>query len=151
MGGAFAPIAPPPPAYAPVILRFDVSILNIWYVIITYLGKYLYPTTIQPLSVLQKKPAVSIMTFSKFDKHSSPLFKKLNITKLTDLIKYHISIFMLKFHNQLLPSVFNSHFTSVENIQSYHEQQQKSVIIFQKQGLIMDCLVSDIKDLKFGI
>ena len=32
-----------------------------------------YPTTIQPLSVLQKK-AVRIMTFSKFDEHSSPLF-----------------------------------------------------------------------------
>ena len=114
------PSHPPPPAYAPVILRFDVSILNIWYVIITYLGKYLYPTTIQPLSVLQKKPAVSIMTFSKFDKHSSPLFKKLNIIKLTDLIKYHISIFFFKFHNQLLPSVSNSHFTSVENIHSFN-------------------------------
>ena len=77
-----------------------------------------YPTTIQPLSVLQKK-AVRIMTFSKFDEHSSPLFKKLNIIKLSDLIKYHISIFMFKFHNQLLPSVFNSYFTSVENIHSY--------------------------------
>ena len=75
-----------------------------------------YPTTIQPLSVLQKK-AVRIMTFSKFDEHSSPLFKKLNIIKL---IKYHISIFMFKFHNQLLPSVFNSYFTSVENIHSYN-------------------------------
>ena len=78
-----------------------------------------YPTTIQPLSLLQKK-AVRIMTFSKFDEHSSPLFKKLNIIKLSDLIKYHISIFMFKFHNQLLPSVFNSYFTSVENIHSYN-------------------------------
>ena len=78
-----------------------------------------YPTTIQPLSVLQKKE-VRIMTFSKFDEHSSPLFKKLNIIKLSDLIKYHISIFMFKFHNQLLPSVFNSYFTSVENIHSYN-------------------------------
>ena len=32
-----------------------------------------------------------------------------------------------------------------------HEQQQKSVTIFQKQGLIMDYSASDIKDLKFGI
>ena len=69
--------------------------------------------------MLQKK-AVRIMTFSKFDEHSSPLFKKLNIIKLSDLIKYHISIFMFKFHNQLLPSVFNSYFTSVENIHSYN-------------------------------
>ena len=92
------------------------------------------------------------MTFSKFDEHSSPLFKKLNIIKLSDLIKYHISIFMFKFHNQLLPSVFNSYFTSVENIHSYNTRATaKSVTIFQKQGLIMDCSASDIKDLKFGI
>ena len=37
-----------------------------------------YPTTLQPLFVLQKK-ALCYMTFSKFDEHSSPLFKKLNI------------------------------------------------------------------------
>ena len=80
-----------------------------------------YHTTIQPLSVLQKK-AVRIMTFSKFDEHSSPPFKKLNIIKLIDLIKYHISIFMFKFHNQLLPSVYNSYFTSVENIHSYNSR-----------------------------
>ena len=114
------------------------------------MGKYV-ATTIRPLCLLQKK-AVRIMTFSKFDEHSSLPFKKLNIIKLSDLIKYHILIFMFKFQNQLLPSVFNSYFTSVEiSIVIIHEQQQKIVIIFQKQGLIMGCLVSDIKDLKFGI
>ena len=34
-----------------------------------------YPTTLQPLFVLQKE-ALRYMTFSKFDDHSSPLFKK---------------------------------------------------------------------------
>ena len=88
-------------------------------------------TTIQPLSVLQKK-AVHIMTFSKFDEHSSPIFKKLNIIKISDLIKYHISIFTFKFHNQLLPSVFNSYFTSVENIHSYNTRATAKVLSSSK-------------------
>ena len=40
-----------------------------------------YQTNLQPLVVLQKK-TVRIITFSKFDEHSSPLFKQLEIIKL---------------------------------------------------------------------
>ena len=35
-----------------------------------------YPTTLQPLFILQKK-AIRFMTFSIFDEHTSPLFKKI--------------------------------------------------------------------------
>ena len=50
-----------------------------------------YHTNINPLLILQKR-ALRIMTFSKFDAHSSPLFKLTNILKLFDLTKYQISI-----------------------------------------------------------
>ena len=66
-----------------------------------------YSTTLKPLYVLQKK-ALRLMTFSKFDEHSSPLFKTLNIIKLDDLVSYQIAIFMYKFKNRLLPLVFNN-------------------------------------------
>ena len=78
-----------------------------------------YPTTLQPLYVLQKK-AMRIMTFSKFDEHSSPLFKSLNIIKLFDLVTLYISVFMYKFHNGLLPSAFDSFFTPITSIHSYN-------------------------------
>ena len=54
-----------------------------------------YSTTLQPLSIMQKK-AMRIMTFSKYDDHSSPLFKKLKIIKLYDLITIHVACFMYK-------------------------------------------------------
>ena len=44
--------------------------------------------------------------------HSSPLFKHLGILKFFDLVTFQISLFMYKFHNHLLPSVF-SDFQSV--------------------------------------
>jgi hypothetical protein len=78
-----------------------------------------YPTTLQPIYILQKK-AVRIMTFSRFDEHSSPLFKQLKIIKLFDLVTYNIAIFMFKFHNNSLPSIFNTLFTPVNKVHSYN-------------------------------
>ena len=59
------------------------------------------------------------MTFSKFDEHSSDLFKILNITKLHDLVSYQIAIFLYKFKNKLLPLVFNNFFTEVSEVHQY--------------------------------
>ena len=51
-----------------------------------------YPSTIEFLYVLQKK-AVRIITFSRFDEHSNPLFKTLNIIKLFDLVSNNIAFY----------------------------------------------------------
>ena len=74
-----------------------------------------YQTTYQPIFILQKK-AIHLITFSRFDEHSGPLFKSLNILKLCDLVSFHIAIFMFKFQNQLLPSTFSSFFFSDQSI-----------------------------------
>ena len=63
-----------------------------------------YESNLQPLYILQKK-ALQIMTFSKFDEHSNPLFKQLEIIKIFDLITFRIAVFMMKFYNQLLPEL----------------------------------------------
>ena len=78
-----------------------------------------YPTTLQPLYISQKK-VMRIITFSRFDEHSTPLFKLLNIIKLCDLVQLHISTFMYKFHNNLLPSYFDAFFTEIRNVHSYN-------------------------------
>ena len=75
-----------------------------------------YETTIKPVLVIQKR-AVRVMTFSKFD---SPLFKTQEIVKISDLFTYLIAIFLYKFHNQLLPGVFQSFFTKVDTVHSYN-------------------------------
>ena len=55
-----------------------------------------YSTTLRPIFILQKK-AIRLMTFSIFDEHTSPLFKKLNIIKLYDLLSYHMAVFVYRF------------------------------------------------------
>ena len=82
-----------------------------------------YQTTLQPLFVLQKK-AMRLITFSKFDEHSSPLFKCLNILKLKDLVTLHVATFMFKFHNQLLPQVYSSIFIPTSKIHNHNTRSQ---------------------------
>ena len=74
-----------------------------------------YQTTIQPLYLLQKK-VVRIITFSKFDEHSSPLFKQLSFVKIFDLVTFKISTFTYKYNNNLLPCVFPLFFTASDKV-----------------------------------
>ena len=62
---------------------------------------------------------IRIMTFSNFDEPSSPLCKSLNIIKLSDLVTFNLAVFMLKYHNQLLPAVFNDFFATVYKLHNY--------------------------------
>ena len=68
-----------------------------------------YASNLKPIITLQKK-AIRIMTFSKYDDHTSPLFKNLNILKFSDIIYYHNSLFLFKFHSNMLPTAFKEFF-----------------------------------------
>ena len=65
-----------------------------------------YEATLKPIFILQKK-AVCIITFSKLDSHSSPLFKSLGLIKFFDIVLFQIAILMFKFHNNVLPAAFH--------------------------------------------
>ena len=78
-----------------------------------------YSSTLRPLIILQKK-AIRIITFSEAGDHSEPLFKKLNILKLTDLVTLHNALLMYNYHHNLLPSSFENVFKTVASIHSYN-------------------------------
>ena len=67
-----------------------------------------------------------VITFSKFHEHSSSIFKRLNIVKLPDLVFLNIAVFMYKFHNRLLPSVFDIFFTRVNKKHNYNKMRSAS-------------------------
>ena len=79
-----------------------------------------YQSTVQLLFNFQKK-AVKIITFSSFTEHSSPLFKDLNVIKLSDIIALQLAVLVNNFHNRLLSSVFDTFFNPVtRNIHRYN-------------------------------
>ena len=78
-----------------------------------------YKTILNPITVLQKK-AVRIITFSHFQSHTSPIFKKLNLLKLPDIVKLHAILFMHQYYNDRLPKAFNDFFSLVKHKHRYN-------------------------------
>ena len=50
-------------------------------------------TNVEPIDILQKI-TIRIITYAKFDAHTNPLFAKLNLLKLQDIITLYIACFM---------------------------------------------------------
>ena len=85
--------------YYSIIYPFLTYSLSIW-------GNT-YSSTLKPLIILQKR-AIHTITFSKPDEQSEPLFKELEILKLTDLVILHNALFMYHYYYSLRPSFSNS-------------------------------------------
>ena len=66
------------------------------------------------------KKAVRIITFSHFQSHTSPIFKKLNLLKLPDIVKLHTILFMHQYYNDRLPKAFNDFFSLVKHKHRYN-------------------------------
>ena len=62
-------------------------------------------STLKPVTILQKE-AVRLICFSEVNAHSSPLFLRLEILKVSDLIFLQNDLFMYDFHADVLPPVF---------------------------------------------
>lgn len=78
-----------------------------------------YISNLRPLIVLQKK-AVRVITFSDFLAHSSPLFRKMGILKLVDLVYFNNAVLMHDYFTSKLPCVFRGFFTKVNRKHSYN-------------------------------
>ena len=68
-----------------------------------------YQTAINKLLTLQKR-IVRIITFSKYRANSSILFKRLNLLKVCNLYSYSCAVFMFKFRQGKLISLFDNWF-----------------------------------------
>jgi len=89
------------------------------------------------------------MTFSSFDYHSSQLFKSHEIIKFSDLVTLVIATFMFKFHNQLLPSVFQSF---LDTVHSYNTRRSaKKSYYLPKARTNYRNLIFDFRALRYGM
>ena len=70
-----------------------------------------------------QKWAVRAITCSKYNAHTDPLFKKLNLLKITDIYKITALKFYYKFKNDLLPQSFLNIFTQNYPTHSYTTRQ----------------------------
>ena len=91
-----------------------------------------YTTNIKPIEILQKR-TIRIITYAKFDAHTTPLFAKLNLLKFQDIITLYIACFMYNYSNSNIPNAFNSFFTAVNKSHTYNTRlASKSSFVFPK-------------------
>ena len=90
----------------------NISLLNLWFNFLELHLFFNYPAFFH----FTKESYTSV----DFREHSSPIFKCLNIVKLSDLVFRNIAVFMYNFHNRRLPSVFDTFFTQVNKRYIYN-------------------------------
>jgi hypothetical protein len=78
-------------------------------------------------SILQKK-AIRIISRAHYNSHTDPLFKRLNILKLSDQYEYEIALFMFKYIKGKLPSSFNGIFPYNNEIQDRFQTRQSQLL-----------------------
>jgi hypothetical protein len=78
-----------------------------------------YTSTIKPLITLHKK-AIRVISFSNYQAHTSPLFFKLNILKVPDIVLFNTALFMYEYNQGTLPKVFDEMFTPVRSKHQYN-------------------------------
>ena len=95
---------------------------------------------------LQKK-AVRIMTASKYNAHTEPLFKQLNIMKLEDSFSLQCLKFYHKFKGNSLPKYFANIFTRNNDNQHYgtRNHDQLRHFHFKKDGCKQMCQIFSTK------
>ena len=91
-----------------------------------------YPTRLKPILTIQKK-LVRIMTFSKYQDKSKPLFQSLKILDIHELNMYLISLCMYLYLNNILPKYFNDYFTLNKDIHSHDTRSASNIFIDYKR------------------
>lgn len=74
-----------------------------------------------------QKRAVRVITNSSYTSSSAPLFLKIRTLPLPDLIRLNVIVFMFKFHNDLLPSIFRNMFQSNDSTHGYPTRKCKDL------------------------
>ena len=77
-----------------------------------------YKTNLRRLVSLQKR-VIRIISKSNFDSHSDPIFKELELLKLSDIKQLELGKLMFSLNHSLLPSKFNNYFSLNKQVHSY--------------------------------
>ena len=77
---------------------------------------------LQRIINLQKK-AICAISYSGFNDHTSPIFKKLNILQLKDQYDYQLASLLWDLDHETLPVSLSSYFTKI-NVTHSHETRQ---------------------------
>jgi len=84
-----------------------------------------YNVHLNKIIILQKK-IVRVITNSEYNTHSEPLFKMLQILKITDIYQLQVVKFVFSYINHCLPILLMDTFTTIGNPELHYTRQVKA-------------------------
>ena len=92
------------------------------------------------LNKLQKR-AVRVVSRSKYNAHTEPLFKKLNLLKLDDIFKLNILKTFFNYTNETLPKYFSDMFSAVQARHGYNTRTHGHLqVTYARTASCQDCI-----------
>ena len=88
-----------------------------------------YSTNLNRIVLLQKK-IIRIICKKPFDAHTDPLFKSLQILKLSEIYFFQVGKFMYSHKIGLLPNVFKEMFLMTNQVHSYNTRNSNTFYLF---------------------
>ncbi len=92
-----------------------------------------YQVHLSKIIILQKK-TIRTITGAKYNDHSEPLFKNLNILKLQDMYKLEIAKYVIKSINNSLPISLNTIFVYSRNLHRQQTRQNRYYKLIQPRA-----------------
>ena len=71
-----------------------------------------------------------MISCSKYNAHTEPLFKSLNLFKVEDIFKIKILKFYYKYSQKTIPLYFNEMFTKTSDRHNHGTRQQSAQILY---------------------
>ena len=119
-------------------LRHHVSSQTLTQLYYALVYPFLGYSCILPVSCPAKENRPYPLSFAKFDAHTNPLFARLNILKLHDIIFLYSACYMYQFSKSSLPKAFDNFFTRTNTRQLSYTFLFKIRDLFMK--VMKDCL-----------
>ena len=98
-------------------------------------GAILWGTThaylLNKIKILQKK-CIRLISKSAYNAHTEPLFRKLKILNLDNIVKFQLGIYMYKYSKNALPLPLLDIFTRNRNVHQYHTRHHNDPHIFHR-------------------
>ena len=81
-----------------------------------------YKTKLKPIFILQKR-ALRAITFSDYRAPSKPIFERLQILNIYEIVQYQLGEIAFKYETNQIPTIFRCYF---KNLRSVHNHNTRS-------------------------
>ena len=126
---------------------FHIILINLYYTLIypylaysNFCWASTYPNRLEKLKRLQKR-AIRIIIKNKYNAHTLPIFRQMNILNTEQIRQLQTGIFRFKYLHKLLPGDFSNFSVNVNEVHGYYTRASCSPFLPWPMPLLVICYI----------